>query len=275
MWTVGHTVVHLEIFRFCCPSGSRSDMWICLWIYLHPNSDVEKIDSSFASVSIGNPFPFGNYFSWRVCNAGGCQQSPSRSWQWFPVVQLKHGRRCSFPDGLFPVFLTHCRSAESSVFWIGLLDRFFLLFPFFAVSCPNKHLHGPFDIQDRQCVPCSSAVFWRVCCCCCLLIGLFLRSQFGLLLLFENAINHSPQSLVASRLLFPAMFCWYKVIACFMSGHFFTCRSYTFSRTCASKSWPRAGHVFLPARLSILRMSPYKSRSSASLRVPLSLIDGV
>ena len=76
----------------------------------------------------------------------------------FLLCSWKHGGRCSFPDGLCPVFLTHCRSAESSLFLIGLLDRFFLLFPFFAVSCPNKHLHEPFDIQDRQYVPCSSAL---------------------------------------------------------------------------------------------------------------------
>ena len=34
------TVVRLEIFRSCCKSGSRSEMEICLWILLSPNSDM-------------------------------------------------------------------------------------------------------------------------------------------------------------------------------------------------------------------------------------------
>ena len=78
------------------------------------------------------------------------------------LITVKHGSQSCFPDGLFLVFLAYCRPAELSPL-TQQLDRFPLLFPFFAVSCSKELFppfeHDRFDIQDRQFLPASYVSF--------------------------------------------------------------------------------------------------------------------
>ena len=60
-----------------------------------------------------------------------------------------------------------------------------------------------------------------------------------------------------------------------MSVDFFTCRSYKFSRTCSSKSLPRAHNVFpcLIEHLEIVVVQLDTKQITQVHRVPLGLID--
>ena len=84
--------------------------------------------------------------------------------------------------------------------------------------------------------------------------------------LWTDCIVRHARCGVYSVYMFRTMSCWYKVIACFMSVDFFTCRSYRFSRTCSSKSLPRADNVSSQAWLNILRTSLHNPTSSKSLK---------
>ena len=103
-----------------------------------------------------------------------------------------------------------CLSGVLSFCWIVSFNRasqsISFAFPFlrpvmFARAFPPFE-YQPFDIQDRQSLPCSSAPFKKVYPAAPVSWSLFLKNQHVLLLQLEDVVNPSPRSLVDSWLLF-------------------------------------------------------------------------
>ena len=112
--------------------------------------------------TIGKYVEFFICFFWNIGNAGDTSNHTLDHDCNFHLLQLKHGGRSSYSDGLLPHLQGHFLSAESSR-WAGRLGRVPLPFPFFAVSSWTEHFppfeHEACDVQDRQCFPFSSATF--------------------------------------------------------------------------------------------------------------------
>ena len=104
-----------------------------------------------------------------------------------------------------------------------------------------------------------------------------MRNQHVLLLLFDDVIDHSLQSLVASRLLFQNNV---LLISCLHMLHecrpFLRSRSYKFSGTCSSKSRPWDGKAFFPGLiegLGVVFVQLDIKEVTQGHRVPQSLMD--
>ena len=68
LYLFDRTVVHLEIFRSCCRSGSRSEMEPCLWILLPPSCDMRFWCFPFLTISWFSAIvPFVGILDLRIC----------------------------------------------------------------------------------------------------------------------------------------------------------------------------------------------------------------